>query len=319
MWRGFPLFPEQASTVAAGVDALYFYLTAVSVFFSAAIFLTVIFFAIKYHRHSPDETPKMIHGNTALEILWTIIPLGIVMTIFAWGTILYFQNMRPPADAVEMYVVAKQWMWKIQHPEGKREINELHIPVGQAVKLTMTSEDVIHSFYVPAFRTKMDVLPGRYTQTWFQATKTGEYHLFCAEYCGTSHSGMVGKVIVMEPADYERWLSGETGAVQSMPAKGQVLYRKFNCQSCHGDASRAPALEGVFGKTIELENGETVQADEAYLRESVILPASKIVKGFQPLMPTYAGQISEEQMLQLTAYLKSLGTAQEIDKKETTL
>lgn len=317
MWRGFPLFPEQASTVAAGIDSLYFYLIAISVFFSVLIFSVVIFFAVKYHRRSEDETPELIHGSSALEIFWTLVPLGIVMTIFAWGTALYFQNMRPPADAIEMFVVGKQWMWKIQHPEGKREINELHIPVGQAVKLTMTSEDVIHSFFVPAFRTKMDVLPGRYTQTWFQATKTGEYHLFCAEYCGTSHSGMIGKVIVMEPAEYERWLGGETAGGESMSAKGEALYRKFNCQSCHGDVSRAPALQGLFGKAVELENGQSVQADEAYLRESVLVPAAKTVKGYAALMPSYTGQISEEQVLQLTAYLKSLGAAPENDKKET--
>ncbi len=315
MKQFFPLFPENASTIATGVDSLYFYLVALTVFFCCLIFTLVIWFSIKFHRKSESETGTEVHPNMLLEVAWSVIPLLISVTIFGWATYLFFVNARVPKDAVEMFVVGKQWMWKLQHPEGKREINELHIPVGQAVKLTMTSEDVIHSFYVPAFRTKMDVLPGRYTHMWFQPTKPGKYHLFCAEYCGTNHSRMIGWVHVMEPAHYQAWLEGkEPGAgAESMVQKGEKLFKQFNCVSCHGDATRAPALDGIFGKQVELEGGRTIKADETYLRESILTPASKVVKGYQPTMPLYSAQMNEEQIMQLLAYLKA-----DLGKKGTT-
>ncbi len=306
-----PLFPQQASTVAASVDNLYFFLIAISVFFAVLIFSVVLFFAVRYHR-SNNPKAEDIHGNNLLEIIWTVIPFLISMVLFAWATKVYFTNARPPANAVEMFVVGKQWMWKLQHPEGRREINELHVPLGQPVKLTMTSEDVIHSFYVPAFRVKMDVLPGRYSSLWFQPTKAGEYHLFCAEYCGTNHSRMIGRVIVMQPAEYETWLSGHSasgssGSGESMVSRGEKLFRQFNCQTCHNnvDTARAPILQGIFGKDIELEGGRIVKADDAYLRESILNPASKVVKGYQPVMPLYSTQMSEEQVMQILAYLKT--------------
>ena len=281
MKNHFSLLPEQASTIAASVDLFYLYLIAVSALFATLIFGAVIFFAVKYRRRSDSERPKAIHGSLPLEIFWSVVPLAISLTMFAWGTQLFFTNARPPAGAMEIFVVGKQWMWKFQHPEGKREINHLHVPVGQPVRLTMTSEDVIHSFFVPAFRVKMDVLPGRYTQVWFEATKPGEYHLFCAEYCGTNHSRMLGKVTVLEPHLYEEWLSGGAAVAgagaESMVSKGEKLYRQFNCQSCHGEAvlttaikgqsqggdlSRAPALQGLAGKKVELADGRTVEADK---------------------------------------------------------
>ncbi|HEX7879419.1 MAG TPA: cytochrome c oxidase subunit II, partial [Candidatus Eisenbacteria bacterium] len=198
-----PLFPEQASTHAASVDNLYFYLLGLAAFFTLLVIALVVFFAIKYRRRSESDLPPRIHGSMALEMLWTIIPLGLSLVTFYLGAKVYFDLSRPPDNAMEIWVVGKQWMWKVQHLEGVREINELHVPVGRPVKLTLTSEDVIHSFYVPAFRIKQDAVPGRYTTTWFEATKVGSYHLFCAEYCGTVHSGMIGTVVVMDPADYQ--------------------------------------------------------------------------------------------------------------------
>ncbi len=311
MWEGFPLIPEQASTIAEGVDLLYYFLSAVSIFFSVLIFSVIFYFAIRYRRRSDTEIPKPIHGSTALEIIWSAIPFCIVMVMFGWGASLYFTNSRAPEGAMTINVVGKQWMWKLQHPEGQREINELHVPVGRPVRLVMTSEDVIHSFYVPAFRTKMDVLPGRYTTAWFQATKTGEFHLFCAEYCGNEHSLMIGKVIVMEPVAYEEWLSG-AGAGESMAAIGERLFTELRCDSCHNPdgGGRGPSLEEVFGRTVALESGQSIVADESYIRESILNPRARVVAGFRPVMPTFQGQITEEQLLQLLAYIKSLSPEQ---------
>ncbi len=302
-----PLFPEQASTMAARVDHLYFYLLAVSGFFATLIAIIVIVFAIKYRRRSEHELPRGIEGSLKLEIAWTVIPLGIAMSFFFWGAKVFFAMNRPPNDALEVYVVGKQWMWKIQHADGQREINELHVPVNRAVRLTMTSEDVIHDFFVPAFRMKKDVLPGRYATAWFQATKTGRYHLFCAQYCGTKHSAMIGWIDVMEPADYQAWLSGGA-ASESLASAGAKLFQRHACNTCHRPDSlgRGPNLEGIFGKPVQLADGRTVVADESYIRESILTPNAKIVAGYQPIMPTFQGLVSEEELLQLVAYVKSL-------------
>lgn len=302
----FPLFPDRASTLAGSVDALFFFLIGVTVFFSTLIFLCVAYFAVKYRRRSEDERPAEIHGSLPLEIVWTGIPLAIAAVTFIWGARLFLQERRPPADSMPVYVVGKQWMWKVQHPEGKSEINELHVPVGVPVKLIMTSEDVIHDFSVPAFRIKQDVLPGRYTSEWFQATKIGEYHLFCNQYCGTNHSGMIGRVVVMEPSDFQSWLSQEP-RTPSMAASGRRLYATLNCATCHDDRLNAPGL-GSFGTFVELEGGQRVVADAGYVRESILNPRAKIVKGYRPTMPTYQGQLSESQVLQLIAYIESKGT-----------
>jgi len=311
---GFPLFPEQASTIAGGVDRLFLFLVLVAGFFSLLIFVLIFIFAIKYRRRSEDEKPKPIAGSHTLEIAWSVIPLLITFVMFGWGAKLYVRNSRPPVNAVEVFVVGKQWMWKIQHTEGQREIDELHVPVGRPVKLTMTSEDVIHDFFIPAFRVKKDVVPGRYSEIWFQATKVGQYHLFCAQYCGAQHSAMTGWVYVMKPVDYEKWLSG--GGGESMESSGEKLFSRFGCVNCHhaDNSGRGPSLVGVFGKPVQLESGETVMADEAYVRESILAPNAKIVKGYPPIMPTFQGQVSEEQLLQLIAYVKSLKTAERMTK-----
>jgi len=306
MW-GLPLFPPQASTLAPQVDALFFFMLGVSAFFSLLIAGLIVYFAIKYHRRSEDEETEQVHEPMALELTWTMVPLALTMVMYAWGASVFFTAVRPPRDALEVYVVGKQWMWKFQHAEGQREIDELHVPLGRPVRPTMTSEDVIHSFFVPAFRVKQDVLPGRYTTTWFNATRQGTYHLFCAEYCGTQHSGMIGQVVVMEPTQYEMWLgAGAVGG--SLSSAGEKLFQDLACNSCHtGDAqARGPNLQGLFGRSVALEGGGTTVADESYIRESVLDPRAKIAAGYQPIMPTYEGLVTEEQLLALVAYLKSL-------------
>jgi cytochrome c oxidase subunit II len=308
MLNNFPLWPEQASTIAGRVDALYIFLLIVCGMMTLLIFTCLVYFAARF-RHRPGVRAEQIEGSTALEITWSTIPFLIFLVMFAWGAVVYFKERTPPADSTEVYVVAKQWMWKLEHAEGQREINELHVPVGRDVKMIMTSQDVIHSFFVPAFRIKQDVLPGRYTVAWFRATKPGVYHLFCAEYCGTQHSGMVGSIVVQEPAQYEAWMNG--GSTGPLSATGEKVFAELGCNTCHRtDAQgRGPNLQGVFGKPVQLEDGRTVTADENYLRECILDPGAKRVKGFQPIMPTFQGLVSEEQVNALVAYIKSISTA----------
>jgi cytochrome c oxidase subunit II len=315
-----PLVPESASSFSWKVDALYFYLSGVTLFFTLLISGTLIFFVIRYRRRTPYEIPRPITGSHKLETVWTVIPFVIAMTMFVWGARVYFDQYKRPDNAMEVYVVGKQWMWKLQHATGQREINELHVPVGRKVKLIMTTEDVIHDFFVPAFRTKADVVPGRYTTLWFEATKPGRYHLFCAEYCGMNHSGMTGSVIVMEPRDFDNWLSGNTGTT-TPAAAGQQLYSTLGCASCHGangEGGRGPLLAGLFGRDTPLTNGTTIKADEGYIRESIVNPQAKLVAGFGPIMPTFQGQVSEDQLMQLVAFIKSLPGAGETQAPATT-
>jgi cytochrome c oxidase subunit 2 len=311
MWKNLPLFPERASALAWQVDGLYFLLIAVSAFFSLLIFAVIFVFAVKYRR-SVHPHPVQIEGSLPLELAWTLIPLGICMIFFAWGSLIFFQEARPPKGAMEVYVVGKQWMWKFEHETGQREINQLHIPVDRDVKLVMSSQDVIHDFFVPAFRVKADVLPGRFTEIWFHTTKTGTYHLFCSQYCGTDHSGMIGQVIVMEPVAFQAWLSGG-GGTGSMASNGQQLFQQLGCATCHrfDTQGRGPNLAGVFGKPVLLDDGRTVTADENYLRESILNPGAKIVSGFKPIMPSFQGQVSEESLGALVSYIKSLAQPQQ--------
>jgi cytochrome c oxidase subunit II len=308
MLNNFPLWPERASTIAGNVDALFIFLLIVTGLMTLLIFTCLIYFAARY-RYRPGVPAEQIEGSTPLELTWSIIPFFVFIVIFFWGAIVFFKERTPPRDATEVYVVAKQWMWKIEHAEGQREINELHVPVGRDVKLIMTSQDVIHSFYIPAFRIKQDVLPGRYTVQWFRATKPGTYHLFCAEYCGTQHSGMVGDVVVMEPAQYETWING--GSTGPLAATGEKTFAELGCSTCHraDGQGRGPSLEGIFGKPVLLTGGRTVTADENYIRESILDPGAKIVNGYTPVMPTFQGLVSEEQLNGLVAYVKSLASA----------
>ncbi len=303
-----PLFPEQASSFAWQVDYLYFYLILVSVAFTVPIIAAIFIFFVKYREKERFATPDEIHGSIMLETVWSIIPFVISMTIFLGGAIVYYNQYRPPAESMEIYVVGKQWMWKAQHGTGQREINELHVPVGRNIKLTMTTEDVLHDFFIPAFRTKADVVPGRYTTVWFNATKPGKYHIYCAEYCGLNHSGMGGWVYVMEQRDFDNWLAGNESG-QTPVQQGQDLFQnKLGCASCHagGDNQRGAKLEGIFGKDVKLVGGQTVKVTDEYIRNSILNPSSQIVEGYQPIMPTFKGQVTEEQLVSLVAYIKSL-------------
>ena len=316
MWSGTPLFPERASTIAGRVDALYFFLLAVSIFFSLLIAGLIVYYAVKFRRRHEDAVGVQVHGGTILEITWTIVPFLITMVVFVWGASVYFAMARPPDETLNIYVVGKQWMWKFQHLDGQREINELHVPVGRDVKLITTSEDVIHDLFVPAFRIKADVIPGRYVSIWFRATKPGRYHLFCAEYCGTKHSGMIGDVIVMDPNEYQTWLSG--GAPEgSLADAGGKLFQDLACNTCHRpDAQgRGPVLQGLFGKSVLMQNGDTITVDEAYIRESILNPAAKITAGFQPIMPTFQGLVTEEQVLELVEYVKALKALPQVETR----
>ncbi|MEP7212496.1 MAG: cytochrome c oxidase subunit II [Acidobacteriota bacterium] len=306
-----PLFPDQASTFAWQVDALYAYLILVSVIFSIPIIAAIFFFGVRYHEREKYATPDEMHGSIVLETVWSIIPFIVSITIFLGGAIVYFNQYRMPDDAMEVYVVGKQWMWKIQHETGQREINELHIPVGRRVKLTMTTEDTLHDFFIPAFRTKMDVVPGRYTYMWFEATKPGKYNLFCAEYCGLNHSGMGGYIYVMEQRDFDNWLSGNVSGQTPVEQGKDLFENKLGCASCHagGPQQRGAKLEGIYGHEVKLVGGSTVTADDAYIRNSIVNPSAQVVEGFQPIMPTFKGQVTEEQLVSLVAYIKSLSGA----------
>ena len=304
---GIPIFPDQASTFAKDVDALYFFIFTVSAFFALAVALSVIYFGIRYHKTHDGEIGARIEGSLPLELLWSVIPTIIAMVMFGWGASVFYHLRRPPAEAMHIYAVGKQWMWKFQHLEGQREINELHIPAGRPIKITIGSEDVLHSLYFPAFRTKMDAIPGRYTELWFEAQRPGQYHLFCTEYCGTNHAGMIGTVTVLEPAQYQAWLQGG-GLEGTLAQRGAKLFNDMACVSCHLDTGqgRGPSLKDIVGKPVELQDGSTVMVDEGYLRESILNSQAKIVKGFQPLMPTFQGLVSEENLVALIEHVKSM-------------
>jgi cytochrome c oxidase subunit 2 len=304
----FPLHPPAASSIADDVDKLHFALTGITLFFTALIFCTIFYFMIKYRRRSEDEQPAKTVTYLPLEITWTVIPTLICAGLFVWASSLYVRNSRPPSASTEIFVIGKQWMWHLQHPEGPREIDALHVPVGVPIKLTMTSEDVIHDFYIPAFRIKKDVLPGRYTSIWFQATKIGTYHIYCGQFCGTEHSQMIGWVYVMSPTDYAAWLAGGSNN-ESMAQAGERLFSQLGCVTCHiaDGTGRGPSLAGIYNKPEKLKSGESHVVDETLIRQAIVDPNSVLLPNYPPIMPTFQGQINEEEVLQLIAYVKSLG------------
>lgn len=302
-----PFLPEQASAGASEVDNLTLFLVGMGTFFTVLIAVMVIFFAIRYRRKSDNLVGSNFENSAFLEITWTVIPLLIALFSFGWGVKVFFRLYRPPANAVEYQVTGKQWMWKVQHPTGQREINELHVPIGQPTRLVMTSEDVIHSFFVPAFRAKADVLPGRQSNIWFTPTKTGRFHIFCAEFCGTEHSGMIGWVTVQTQDEYQAWLASAP-APKAPSADGGRLFAQYACNTCHkpGPGGRGPVLQGIYGTEVALADGGKARVDDAYLRESILMPSAKMVQGYEPIMPSFQGQVSEEALQQLISYIKSL-------------
>ncbi len=304
-----PFFPDQASDVAKQIDHLFFALVGLSTFVVLLILIPMVYWMCKYRRGKTADRSPVRLPQTTMEVTWTVVPTILMLFVWAWAARAYFVLERPPPGAMEVNVVAKQWMWKIQHPEGNREINELHVPLGRLVKLTLTSQDVIHSLFLPAFRVKQDVVPGRYVTEWFKPSRLGTYHLFCTEYCGTLHSGMIGKVVVMDPADYEAWLRRGQPDVTLVQA-GELLFRELGCSGCHVGNSvvRAPPLEGVFGGPVPLNNGEVVNADEGYVRDSILFPEKQIVGGYTNAMPSFKGKVTEDELLELVAYIKSLGS-----------
>jgi len=321
IWGWFDwLLPQRAAEGAREVDALFLSLMGMALFFIVLVGILILRFGIKYRAGSPADRSDRVRKTWHWEITWTIIPTIIGLGIFVWAGWVFFGVTQPPDDARSVYVVGKQWMWKIQHPGGPEEINELHLARGQPVKLVMRSQDVIHSFYIPAFRVKQDVLPGRYTTLWFTPSRTGVYHLFCAEYCGTEHSHMRGEVYVMEPADFQRWYSaaspkpkapdmpGTPGAPLALGGRG--VFYDHGCNACHTPDARviAPRLDGLFGRPVRLRDGAQVIADEQYLRESILEPNAKIAAGYTypSLMPTYKGQISEQELRELIDFIRSL-------------
>jgi cytochrome c oxidase subunit 2 len=316
MWKDFPLLPENASSMATQIDMVWWFLVALTVVMTVGIFAAVVSFAVWFRKKNDGRVATQIVGSTQLEILWSGIPFLIVMGLFGWGTAVYVNTQRTPETVdIDMYVVGKQWMWKIQHPTGQREINAMHVPVGKVVRITQTSEDVIHSFFVPAFRMKKDAVPGRYSQQWFEATKVGTYHLFCAEYCGSKHAQMVGWVTVMEQDEYQRWLANTTPSEVPEEA-GRKLFEAMRCISCHptapgvsqidGAAARGPSMVDLYGREVALKDGRRIRVDDEYIRESILNPMAKITAGYEPNMPTYEGQLGEDQILQLITYIKSL-------------
>ena len=307
-------WPDAASTVAGRVDTLFNVLNLISLFFTVLIVGCLVYFVVKYRRGTTADRSNPPEESLPIEIAWTGIPILICIGIFGYSTWTYLHIMRAPKDSMPIYVVGKQWMWKIQHPQGRWEMNELHVPLGQNVQLIMTSEDVIHSFYIPDFRVKQDVVPGRYTTLWFNPTKTGTFHLFCAEYCGTKHSGMVGTIYVMEPAEYQEWLhSGNAGG--TMAQQGEQLFRDLGCGGCHGPGAnvRAPLLDGLYNNPVPLEtpSGDTkvVIGDERYIHDAIVNPEQEVAAGYKPIMPSFRGQLDESQIRLLIEYIKSLSTA----------
>jgi cytochrome c oxidase subunit 2 len=303
---------QQASSFAGRVDGLFDTLLVLSGVVVLCVFAVMIGFCVKYRHGSAADRTGESHRHLGIELAWTLIPMAMFIGLFAWSVKLWVVLRTPPADATPIYVVAKQWMWKVQHIGGQREINTLHVPLGQPIRLMMTSQDVIHSFYVPAFRVKQDVLPDRYTELWFTATKAGTFHLFCAEFCGTDHSRMGGTVVVQAPADYARWLHANPGV--GLAAQGSALFRRFGCSGCHDPQSgvHAPDLDGLYGSTVPLADGSQVRADERYLHDSIMLPNSQVAAGYPAIMPSYQGRIDESEVLALVAYLKSRSEHPEI-------
>ena len=308
---GLPFWPPTASGYASQINVLFGALLIVGALTAGLVFFLMLFFANKYRHGSNADRSGTTKKTWRFEVSWTAATLLIFVGLAVWGADIYLHLYNPPANAVQIFVVGKQWMWKAQHPGGQREINALHVPVGQPIRLVLASQDVIHSFFIPALRIKQDVVPGRYETMWFRADKVGRYHLFCAEYCGTDHAHMGGWITVMEPRDFGRWLQAQ-GGQETLAAQGKDLFRRYGCSGCHeaGGMVRAPRLEGVFGSPVPLSDGSVVIADERYVRDSILDPKAQVAAGYAPVMPTFAGQVGEDDLAKLVAYVESIGPEQ---------
>jgi cytochrome c oxidase subunit 2 len=308
---GLPFWPPTASGYASQINVLFGALLIVGALTAGLVFFLMLFFANKYRHGSNADRSGTTKKTWRFEVSWTAATLLIFVGLAVWGADIYLHLYNPPANAVQIFVVGKQWMWKAQHPGGQREINALHVPVGQPIRLVLASQDVIHSFFIPALRIKQDVVPGRYETMWFRADKVGRYHLFCAEYCGTDHAHMGGWITVMSPRDFGRWLQAQ-GGEETLAAQGKDLFRRYGCSGCHeaGGTVRAPRLEGVFGSPVPLSDGSVVIADERYVRNSILDPKAEVAAGYAPVMPTFAGQIGEDDLAKLVAYVESIGPEQ---------
>ncbi|HWG20780.1 MAG TPA: cytochrome c oxidase subunit II [Terracidiphilus sp.] len=314
----FSLFPPEASKIAPQMDALFFFMVLISLIGLTVVILLVISFSILYSKKR-HPVAVQIEGSTLLEATWTIIPLGLFLVMFVWGALIYFRVYTPPANAMNIYVVGKQWMWKAEHPGGQHEIDSLHIPVNRPIQLTLISQDVFHSFSIPAFRVKREAIPGRYTSVWFEATQTGTFHLFCTQYCGTNHSAMIGDIVVLTPDDYQKWLRESTSG-SSLAQNGERLFASLSCGACHSGRpdARGPSLANVYGSQLTLANGSTALADEAYLRDAILNPSEHVTQGFSPIMPTYQGQVSEDGVISLVEYIKTLNSNYRVDQTVNT-
>ncbi len=312
------LFPREASTIAPYADELYFFLILMTIFGVVVVGALIFGFSIRY-RKEKHPVAVQVEGSTLLEATWTIIPLAIFLVCFVWGALLYFRIYNPPTNAMNIYVVGKQWMWKAEHPGGQHEINALHVPTGRPVQLTMISQDVFHSFSIPDFRVKREVIPGRYTTVWFEATDPGTYHIFCTQYCGTKHSAMIGEVTVLTPDDYQKWTQESTSGM-SLAQNGERLFASMGCNACHSGnaAARGPNLSGMYGSKLQLTNGSQVLVNDAYLRDAILNPSQHVTAGYAPIMPTYQGQISEDGLIDLVEYIKNLKSNYRVQQTLTT-
>lgn len=307
-----PLWPESAGAYAARIDFLFICLLVIAFLTAGLVIFLLTFFATKYRHGSNADRSGSTTKTWRWEVGWTTASLLIFVALAIWGASIYLRLYNPPPDALQIFIVGKQWMWKAQHPGGQREINELHVPVGQDIRLVMASQDVIHSFYIPALRIKQDVVPGRYETLWFRADRPGRYHIFCSEYCGTDHAHMGGWLTVMNLREFAEWLRSE-GGEGTLAAQGAQLFRQYGCSGCHepGGTVRAPQLEGLFGSPVPLSDGKVVVADDRYIRDSILDPNAQVAAGYQPVMPTFAGEVSEDDLAKLVAYIQSIGRARE--------
>src|SRR6266702_4633627 len=308
------LFPSEASTIAPYTDALYFFLLTITAVGMVLVGTLILTFSIRY-RKEKHPVAVQVEGSTLLEATWTIIPLALFLVVFVWGALLYFRIYNPPINSMNISVVGKQWMWKAEHPGGQHEINALHVPTGRPIQLTIISQDVFHSFSIPAFRVKREAIPGRYTSVWFEATQVGTFHLFCTQYCGTNHSAMIGDIVVLTPDDYKKWLESSTSGM-SLAQNGERLFATLSCNACHNGRpdSRGPSLANVFGSRLALTNGSAVTADEAFIRQAILNPSEHVTQGYSPIMPTYQGQISEDGVIALVEYIKNLNSNYRVEQ-----